>query len=62
MDGALEALLADADALARQAAAGIKPAALGLGSLTQVLNTVNSENSLVTRNMCGNGVLLESPK
>ena len=56
LDEALEALLADADALVGQAAAGNRPAALG--SHIQVLN---SENSLATRNVCSNGVLLESP-
>ena len=67
LDGALEALLADADALAEQtvestAAARWRAAGdaafFGFGSsLSQVLN---SETSLATRNVCGNGVLLKS--
>ena len=66
LDGAMEALLADADALAEQtmestAAARWRAAGdaafFGFGSLSQVLN---SETSFATRNVCGNGVLLKS--
>ena len=67
LDRALEAPLADMGALAEQAAmsmaaerwrAASDAAFFGFGSsLSQVLN---SETSLATRNVCGNGVLLKS--
>ena len=66
LNGALEALLADADALVEQAAASTAAARwraandaafFGFGSLSQVLN---SEASSATRTVCGNGVLLKS--
>eukprot|EP01052_Picozoa_sp_SAG31_P038520 SAG31_NODE_5166_length_2704_cov_2.110940_5_plen_73_part_00 len=62
LDSALEALLDDADALLEQATAARwrttnDVAFFGFGSLNQVLF---SENRLVSRNVCGSGVLLKS--